>query len=226
MFAVTLLVAGLVVAFRGDGTNRTLASTSSSTSTTTANTGTDPGVFVPTSAPPASTSSTTIKNPKATGTTAKDDPPELRCVTTTPSEPTPEPDDWATYWQTKPDPFENKGLLLKICVDDLTPKVGQLVTLNVLADDPDAKIGNGACDIYVTWDGNSGSLCRDTVAVPTDPKPTPKAEHGRVTMTYTHTYNGTGEKTIDVSAWSGPDSPDRHPYASYNSIELHVTVHK
>ncbi len=58
-------------------------------------------------------------------------------------------------------------------VDDLTPKVGQVVTLNVLAEDPDAKIGTGDCDMYVTWDGNSGSLCRDTVAVPSEPKPRP-----------------------------------------------------
>jgi hypothetical protein len=230
LFAVTLLVAGLVVAFRAKDDKAVNASNNASTTTSVT---ADPGIYVPTSAPPeaaATTTTTTTSKPKpaAAATTAAtvDDAAELHCVTTTASDPTPTPDDWATYWQTKPDPPQNKGLSLKICVDDLTPKVGQVLTLNVLADDPDAKIGTGDCDIYVTWDSNTGSKCRDTVAVPTEPKPTPKAEHGRVTKTYTHTYNASGDHTIDVSAWSGPDSPDRHPYASYNSIELQVRVHK
>jgi hypothetical protein len=115
---------------------------------------------------------------------------------------------------------------LTICVDDITPAVGQLVTLTVTADDPDAHIGDGECDVFVTWDANRGSSCRDTVQPTNEPQPTPAEEHGHVQRTFTHTYSSeTTDPTVDVSVWSGPDDGKRYPYNSLANIELRLTVH-
>ena len=94
----------------------------------------------------------------------------------------------------------------------------------MIADDPDAHIGEESCDVYVTWDSNSGSLCRDVVIPTSEPRPTPDEEHGHVEKTYTHTYGTVGEPLIDVSVWSGPGDGHRYPYNSYANIELKLTV--
>jgi hypothetical protein len=237
LLAVVLLVLGVVVAFnRGEDPNLVDASSANTTSTTVA----DP-IVVPTSLLlPASTTSTAVprttsttrRTPRTTTTTIA--PPEefpdteakLVCAQTTHAEPSDPPADWENYWQTKPKP--NDALDLVICVDDDTPKVGATVKLYVLAQDKDAEIGSGSCDVYVSWDSNAGSLCRDTVvAPPAEPKPTPAEKPGKVTMTFIHEYAEPGEWIIDVNAWSPPENtPDRNPYASYNSIELRVNVHR
>lgn len=223
---------GVVVAFnKGDDPDLIDASGSTTTTTTTA----EP-IVVPTTAavaPPASTTtSTTIRRPVRTTTTTIAPPEEfpeteaeLVCAQTTKGTASPPPDDWPSYWTTKPKP--NDGLDLVICVDDQTPKVGATVKLYVLAQDPDAEVGNGSCDVFVTWDSNSGSQCRDgVVAPPAEPKPTPAEKPGKVTMTFIHEYATPGEWIIDVSAWSTPENGDRNPYASYNSIELRLDVHR
>ena len=81
---------------------------------------------------------------------------------------------------------------LKICVDDITPAVGQLVTLIVMADDPDARIGDGACDVYVTWDSNHRQPLPRHRSPTNDPQPTPAEERGHVEKTFTHTYSDGG----------------------------------
>ncbi|MDP1794424.1 MAG: hypothetical protein Q8K63_09845 [Acidimicrobiales bacterium] len=236
MFAVVLVVAGVVFAFNDDEDPDRLDTISRATTTTTEKPVT-PGVVVSTSVPltpsTAAASTTTTRPRRSTTTTTTiaaqtefpDAPAELICAETTRSEPAPAQSDWATYWTTKPEP--NDELLLKICVEDATPKIGTTLKLYVLAQDKDAEIGTGGCDIFVTWNSNSGSSCRDTaIAPPDEPKPTPPQKPGRVTMTYIHEYSEPGEWIIDVSAWSGPDNDEPHPYASYNSIELRVNAHR
>lgn len=116
--------------------------------------------------------------------------------------------------------------MLLVCIDDVTPAVGQTVNVSVVAGDKDATIGTGECDVKVDWEGNAGSLCRDTVVVTRGPQPTPPREPGRVQVTYQHTYSRTGDALIDVSVWSGPADGKRYPYNSYNSVELPITVHR
>ena len=231
---MVLLVLGVVVSFNRDD-DPDLVNTSAST--TTSPTRPQP-IVVPTTeatvvTTPSTTSTTrrTSRPPRTTTTTIAppeefpESPSQLVCAQTTKADASPPPDDWPNYWQTKPKP--NDGLDLVICVDDDTPKVGQTVKLYVLAQDKDAEIGSGPCDVFVTWDSNGGSDCRDTVvAPPAEPKPTPAEKPGKVTLTFIHEYADPGEWIIDVSAWSPPESPDASPYASYNSIELRVNAHR
>ena len=211
-----------MVALRNDDDARTV-NASDLDATTTSTSTLDP-VVVSTTTTPGLSTTTAVKG--KTTTTVKavtDDDPESYCATTAPAEPTPVQDDWATYWQTKPEP--NSALHLTICIDDRTPAAGQLVTLTVTADDPDAEIGDGDCDIYVTWESNPGSLCRDTVIASDEPRPIAARKHGHVVKNFTHTYNSAGEPNVDVSAWSGPGDGHRYPYNSYANIELKVIVH-
>lgn len=232
LLAVMLVATGVVVALNQDNEPNLVSASDTRTTTTVRREAA--AVVVSTTQPPAvvvvaTTGAAARPRPVATTTTQvefADVPAKLECVRTTPAAATPTPQDWSTYWTEEPDPNQNEGLGLVICVEDRTPKVGETVKLYVLADDPDAEIGTGECDIHVSWDSNSGSLCRDTVVAPGEPKPPPKAKHGRVRMTYIHQYDEPGEWIIDVSAWSGPDRPERHPYASYNSIELRVNAHR
>lgn len=237
LVAAVLFVAGLTVAFTKIDDSDRLEASSSATTTTR---GTTLGVVVSTTQPPptiapAATATTRRSTRRTTTTTVPTSiaPPEefaetstgLVCAQTTKSEPAPPRDDWALYWTTKPK--NNDALDLVICVEDLTPKVGTTVKLYVLAQDPDAEVFRGPCDIFVTWDSNAGSECREgAVAPPADPKPTPKETPGKVTMTFIHEYSEPGEWIVDVSAWSTPEDGDPNPYASYNSIELRLDVHR
>jgi hypothetical protein len=225
LFAVTLLVAGLVVALRGDNDNALDASSSSTLTTRSEAAADDVGVFVTTSTRPPPPTTTAVKAAGAATTTTEADPgKELKCVHTTDSTATPQPDDWAKYWTTKPEP--NEPLKLLVCVDDVSPADGQEVTLSVVADDNDAKIGEGDCDVHVDWTGDTPNTCRNDVVVTQQPQPTPAREKGHVQLTYTHRFTRTGESVVDVSVWSGPSDGKRYPYNSYNSVELQITVHK
>ena len=208
LVAVVLLTLGVVVAFQRDDAPNLIEATKATTSTTMA----DP-IVVPTTraatflSPSTSTPANRVTRVTTTTTTIpppqefRDTEAKLVCAWTTKSEPTPAPDDWAFYWQSKPKP--NDGLDLVICVDDDTPKVGATLKLYVLAQDPDAEVGSGACDVFVTWESNSGSHCREgVIAPPQDPKPTPPEKPGKVTMTFIHEYANPGQWIIDVSAWS------------------------
>lgn len=225
---------GVVVAFRtGEDPDRVNTAGSTQTTGTTA----PPGVVVSTTQAPttssttASAAATTTSKVRRTTTTAAaqveftEAPDVLECAETTPAEPAEATDGWQDYWTTKPEP--NDPLRLAICVADNTPKVGTTVKLYLLAEDPDATIGQKRCDIFVSWASNAGSGCREgSITAPQEPQPTPKEEKGYVKMTFVHVYDEPGEWIIDVSAWSGPEPPEPHPYASYNSVELRLNVHR
>jgi hypothetical protein len=159
----------------------------------------------------------------AVTTTAKPvEAKEKQCASAPAAETQPRPDDWATYWQTEPD--ANQPMTMTICIDDSKPAVGQLVTLTVTADDPDATIKDGDCDIYVSWMSNPGNLCRDYMSIG-EPQPTPAKEHGHVVKTYTHTYTKAQTYLVEVDAASSEFTGKRHPYASSAVAQLHLAVH-
>ena len=93
-----------------------------------------------TSAPTTSESVVPVSDDTAPSTT--------EVVTTTVEEPPPEPRceiatgeprsfaGWAEYYQT--DPGDDQPVSMRLCVDDVTPRVGQVVTVTVAANDPDA----------------------------------------------------------------------------------------
>ena len=214
-----LFVAGLVVALGGDDDNGTLATSDRDTTTSSK---LDP-VIVSTTTPETTTSTAKPARNTTTTVAVEAEDKEAHCASTAHADPEPAPEDWSTYWETKPNP--NDPMALRICVDDITPAVGQLVTLTVTADDPDAHIGDGECDVFVTWDANRGSLCRDVVQPTNEPQPTPAEVHGHVEKTFTHTYSDSTDPIIDVSVWSGPADGKRYPYNSYANIELRLNVH-
>jgi hypothetical protein len=148
---------------------------------------------------------------------------EKKCAAGSVQDPQPPPDNWAQTWQTQPD--TNQPMTMEICIDDVNPKVGQLVTLTVTADDPDASIGTDDCDIFVSWMSDHGSLCRDALVAPQGPEPTPAKEHGHVVKQYTHTYTKAQTYLVDVTAWSSDFNGHPHPYDNYSSAELHLSVH-
>jgi len=199
------LVAALAACGNGDKRPRVTATTGEVTTSTTEE------------------ATTTTTAPPVTTTAKPVEVKEKACADAPAAQPTPRRDDWATYWQTEPD--ANAPMTLSICLDDAKPKVGQLVTLTVIADDPDASVGEGDCDIYVSWMSNPGNLCRDTVVEGRPPEPTPAKEHGHQVKTFTHTYTKAQTYLVDVSAWSSPADPMPHPYRNSASAELHVTVH-
>lgn len=232
VFAVSLLIAGLVVAFSGDDDKPVNASDTKTTTTTSpsddviaSSTTTGLGATTTTSTTAKRPSATTTSTSVLTNTTVPIETADLDCVRTTPADPTPIDPNWSEYWTTRPT-STNKAMQLQVCVDDTTPKVGQLITISVIAYDPDQQVGTGPCDIRVTWEGSPKSCRTSTVVGEPTQTPDPDTTSKKTTMTYTHTYKDSGEQNVDVAAWSGADDQKRSPYKSYASISRQITVHK
>ena len=215
MIAIAVIAAALAANSDDDvepraGTGITLRTTTTTTTPTTVATAT------------AAETTTTVPAP-TTSTPLPTAPPAGRCVSVPPGDPRPTTNEWYRYWHTQPQP--NDGISLTLCIDDVTTRVGQVVTLRVVADDPDASIGTGPCDVIVEWDGQ-GNLCHDTVS-PTDPEPqpTPAEQPGHVDLTFKHTYDTPGERIVYVDVWSGPDDGHKpHPYHSTAAGEIKLVV--
>ena len=176
---------------------------------------------------PTTTTTTEAPTTTTTPTTAAPKPVEVKdrkCAVAPNAGVQSRPDDWAKYWATEPD--SNQPLTLQICVDDISPKVGQLVRLTVIADDPDAVVLDGNCDIFVWWIGpNPGTLCRDAVAIRNPPPPPPAKEHGHQQKTYTHSYTKAQTYLLEVDVASGPGSSEPNPYDNYATATLDILVH-
>jgi hypothetical protein len=222
--AALLLVGVVAVVVRSgddDGsdvaTDLTSTTASSSTSSTTSTT----AAAATTSPTAAVTTSTTAK--ATTSTTAKDAAPEARCAEASSGAPKPAGTGWEQLWQTKP--ADNDPATIKVCVDDVTPKVGQTVHLTLVGDDPDAKIVQAECGWFVTWEGDHGSLCRDFLIQVTQPMPTPAEEHGHIETTDSHAYDTAGAKTLIASVWSAEYAGVTSPYSSYAEAAIALQVH-
>ena len=131
--------------------------------------------------------------------------------------------DWATRWQTMPRP--NDPATVTICVDDVTPKVGQVVTLTLVGDDPDAVITQAECGWFIDWEGNLASLCRDALVGTLVPRPTPPEAPGHVLVRETHVYETPGQRTIGGSVTSAEWHGYRDAYSSFAEAQLNVDVH-
>ena len=187
--------------------------------------GTQPSVTTGGSSSTSSTTkgSTTTKKGAATTTTVDEDAPEPACVSAGGGSATPTEADWAERWQTMPQP--NDPATVSICVDDVTPKVGQKVILSIVGDDPDAIFPTSECGTFVTWEGGHASFCRDFVIAWDEPRPTPKQEPGHVLQHFAHTYESPGQKTVTGSVWSAEYDGYTSPYSSRAIAALQVTVH-
>ena len=130
--------------------------------------------------------------------------------------------DWNQRWATEPNP--NDPLSVVVCIDDVTPVVGQKVVVSVVADDPDALIYDGPCDVDVRWQGES-SRCREFLTVEEGIQPTPLEEHGHQELGFEHIYGKAGTFFVIGQAWSGEDDGQSHPYKSYNSSQIRIVVH-
>lgn len=174
----------------------------------------------------SSTTSTTAKSggsTSTTSTTVPDGPKEPACAPLAGGgAAVPVADGWETRWSTKPNP--NDPATLSFCVDDRTPKVGQLVTLTAHAADPDALIPDDQCSVFVSWDGDTGNLCFDTLTAGV--KPTPAEQVGDVVVKRTFTYGAdqVGQRRIFASTTSG-NGRDQSPYSSSAETSLEITVH-
>jgi hypothetical protein len=112
---------------------------------------------------------------------------------------------------------------MKVCVDDVTPGVGQAVHLTLTADDPDAKIVQAECGWFITWQDDHGSLCRDYIMAGVHP--VPPEEPGHIDVADAHTYTQQGSFTITVSVWSAEYAGYTSPYSNYVEATIPVQVH-
>ncbi|MEQ1786326.1 MAG: hypothetical protein ABL966_04680 [Acidimicrobiales bacterium] len=156
-------------------------------------------------------------------------------VTTTSIDPPPEPmciedvgeiylnDGWEGHWQTDPGP--NAPAAIRVCVDDVTPRVGQVVHVTLVGDDPDAVLLDEECGWDVRFDGLA-SLCRDYILEPADePRPTPAKEVGHIERTASHAFGSVGPATVLAAVRSADFDGTRHPYASYVAVSISLEVH-
>jgi hypothetical protein len=110
-----------------------------------------------------------------------------------------------------------------MCVDDVTPAVGQVVTATLTASDPDAAITEQHCGFLVLWEDPWLTLCRDVVPQPPpSPAPTPPQQPGQGTKSLTHRYEGAGSRTVTGLSYSGEA---KSPYESFARVKITVTVH-
>jgi len=202
-------------------TKRSSTSTSSSTSTTLS--GQPPPAATSGSSTTVGKGTSTTKASTTTTTATPDEPPEPRCVSGGGGAAVPVSDDWATHWQTKPNP--NDAATISVCVDDVTPKVGQVVTVSLVGNDPDAEFFDAECGWLITWENDHASLCRDALVITPDPRPTPPEVPGRIRRSATHTYTAAGPATITGSVWSSAWHGYNEPYSSFAEAEIPVVVH-
>jgi hypothetical protein len=167
--------------------------------------------------------STTKPKPSTTTTVGRDELAEPGCASGGGGAPEGPGADWASRWQTMPQP--NDPATITICIDDITPKVGQVVTLTLVGDDPDAVITQAECGWVIDWEGNLASLCRDALVPTLAPRPTPPETRGHVLIRETHVYETPGQRKIDASVTSAEWHGYRDAYSSFAATQLTVDVH-
>lgn len=202
----------------------TTSTTSSSSSSTTSSTALTVESIVPSTTIPRPT--TTTAPPPSTarrsGTPTTTPPPTPTCVTVT-GEGGQVRAGWEPYWATEPQP--NDPVTLELCVDDVTPAVGQTVTATVSARDPDGAFHPDGCAVRVFWDDAVVDLCRDAIKPPPEaPAPTPAEQPGSLRRSFSHAYSAPGRHTVVGRAYSA-DGGGHHPYESAASARVPVEVH-
>lgn len=132
-----------------------------------------------------------------------------------------------------PAPAANQPLAIAVEVTPAAPKAGELVTVKVIASDPDALVTtNGGS--YFFADPNSTepqigfpALVDAGVARYGQWTP-PAAQPGRLERSFTHTFSQAGTFDFTFAALSGdegdPGNVERNPYASRGSAKVPITV--
>jgi hypothetical protein len=119
---------------------------------------------------------------------------------------------------------KNDPVTIRICVDDITPAIGQKVTVTLVADDPDAVLVDEECGWGIMWGDEPlvGSLCRDFLRTGT---PSPFVEEpGHIERWARHVYASAGVFTIRGSAWSGEYDGYKNRYSSRAEAKLTIRV--
>lgn len=132
-----------------------------------------------------------------------------------------------------PAPAANQPLTIAVEVTPAAPKAGDLVTVKVIASDPDA---------LVTTNGGSFFFADPNSAEPQIGFPAvvdagvarygnwtpPPAQPGRLELSFTHTFSQAGTFDFTFTALSGdegdPGNVERNPYASRGSAKVPITV--
>jgi hypothetical protein len=236
--ALTVLVLGIVaLPDDGDPHDRVRSSAESPATLTTAGlltttTSTSVPATTSTTAPPAEPE----PEPPAPPPSPPVDAPEAQCTTVIGEGHGPRPD-WAFWWQTEPG--YNDPLTLEVCVSDVTPGPGDIVTIDVAYADPDAPIsgmhpryglcspGNG-CTAFVDF-GNGdtrGERSPGWPSPPTRPVPTPPEFPGETSWPTGTTYAEPGSYVLTVVAYSvdNAENTTGSPYASSAEATIVVTV--
>lgn len=220
--AGVLLVLGIGLAVAGgdddgEGDRRVAAADTSSTAPSSSTTTT-------TGAPPASTTSapaaTAAGGTRPAPTTTQVDREE-RCASAGGGPAQPYEGEWMGTWERRPEP--NDPAVLRACIDDISPAVGQTLTVHLVADDPDAVITEQECGWFVDWE-QEGNLCRDYLLGLTEPRPVPAEEPGHVDVRVTHAFTAPGTYPVTVSIASSEYKGYRSPYASDAEVTFTVTV--
>lgn len=119
---------------------------------------------------------------------------------------------------------DNVGISARLCVSDVTPRVGQAVTFTVRARDPDARLfGITGCFPNDLVFGDSDMWCEGGPVCAAGSGHDAVREEGTVDAKRTHTYVKPGRYTARLELQSGSQCP--HPYASSAKLRLMVRVH-
>lgn len=127
-----------------------------------------------------------------------------------------------------PEPAGNQPVNVTATVRTPNPKVGELVTFDVVAEDPDHAMTNNCSEVRM-GDGYAadGPCTPPPECGPHHGQWTPPArEPGRITPAYAHTYQAPGEYTATFTfrSWSPETCLPLDPYASEGAMTLRFTV--
>lgn len=121
-----------------------------------------------------------------------------------------------------PPPPANQPMRLSVTVTPSQPRVGQKVTFQVVAEDPDGEITGERVDY---GDGGGQSVPgQPSCAAAHGPWTPSKGAPGRLAKTYEHSYSAAGNFTAAFTFRSYGPCPDPSVYASEGSLTVPLVV--
>ena len=180
--------------------------------------------------PAAAPLAATVAQPAATTAPAKAaaapaPPAAATCLNST------DPSCGAFAWS--PAPAANQPLTIAVEVFPAQPRVGELVTVKVIATDPDALVTtNGGSYFFAdphSLEPQIGFAATVDAGVTRYGQWTPPpAQPGRLELSFTHTFSQAGTFDFTFAALSGdegdPGNVERNPYASRGSAKVPISV--
>jgi hypothetical protein len=206
-----IVAAALLVSADDDGDVDTIATSTSRPRPSTTTTKVTPTSIGPL---PGQTSTTAVGG--GSSTTVKSTTSTTKAAVTTST--TEASDDPVCTRGSTANPGANDPMEVAFCVDDPSPKVGQIVTVNGTAVDRNAEV-ESQC-IKVSWEGEPFTGCAVL--------PTPDPEVINQSYTFKHAFTKPGTYTIHVGAISNPANPPSNtpdPRQSFAEATVKITVH-